>query len=368
MSESDAERQLREALAARAESAVGDFRPVPAPRFLTEPAPARRRVQWLAPVAAAVAVLGLVGGVLAVAGSGGSSTGPKVVGGHSASTIGRGSDGPSTPAASATSAAPAAKTVHIKLYNGDNATYGVAMPVVAIFSHRISNARPFVQATKVTVNKKPIKAAWYFEQSVAGLGAMEAHLRPQHYWPAHAQVHVALDTRGRAAGKGFTYDDSLTLDFRTGARTIVTVDDKTNYLSVTSDAKTIVPSMPVSLGSAKTPTSSGTKVIMAKDASVELKGPGYDEVVSNALRLTYSGEYIVGVPADVNSVKRRIDRSNGCTDLLAGDAEQLYGLLQVGDPVEYQRSGTPTVPAWDGFGDWNVPWKIWLQGGLLPTS
>jgi len=164
-------------------------------------------------------VLGLVGGVLAIAGSGASSQGPKVVGGHSAA----GSATPATPATSygspgaSTASEGAGTTVHIKLYNADNHTVGVAMPVIAIFSHKITNARPFVQATRVTVNGKPYQAAWYFERSAAGLGAMEAHLRPEYYWPPHSKIHVSLDTQGKAAGRGLTYDDSLTLDFTTGA-------------------------------------------------------------------------------------------------------------------------------------------------------
>ena len=65
MSSDEIERRLRDALAARAEDAVDDVRPVPPPRFLTDPVPARHRTQWPAPVAAAVAVLALIGGVFA---------------------------------------------------------------------------------------------------------------------------------------------------------------------------------------------------------------------------------------------------------------------------------------------------------------
>ena len=242
------------------------------------------------------------------------------------------------------------------------------MPVIAIFSHKISNARPFVTATTVTVNGNPVKAAWYFEKSVAGLGAMEAHLRPKNYWPAHSRIHVSLATQGQPAGNGLTYDDSLTLDFTTGARTIATVDDRTNYLRVVADGKPLVPPMPVSLGAAKTPTFAGTKVVMSKDTEVALKGPGYNEVSPYALRLTYSGEYLIGADWNMAGIAKRRDTSNGCTELRSGDAARLYQLLRVGDPIVYQNAKTPAMPAWDGFGDWNVPWSKWLTGGLLPTS
>ena len=368
MTGDEIERQLRDAFAARAEGAVDDRRPVPQARFLTE-APARRRLQWLAPAAAAAAVLGLVGGVLAIAGSGASSQGPKVVGGHSAA----GSATPATPATSygspgaSTASEGAGTTVHIKLYNADNHTVGVAMPVIAIFSHKITNARPFVQATRVTVNGKPYQAAWYFERSAAGLGAMEAHLRPEYYWPPHSKIHVSLDTQGKAAGRGLTYDDSLTLDFTTGARTIATVDDSTNTLTVRTDGVSVA-TYPVSLGSPKTPTFGGIKVIMGKQATVRLKGAAYDEVLPYALRLTYSGEYLVGSPGDTAAIQKRLDVSNGCTDLVKANAARIYEMLSVGDPVEYVGGKGPTMSFTDGFGDWNVRWPKWLQGGLLPTS
>ena len=361
MSEDDVERTLREALAARASGAVDDARPAPAPRFLTEPAPARgHRTRWLAPLAAAVAVLGLVAGVLAAVRLGSDGGPTNAAAGRTAAPSLTGSGGPSP------SPTRAVKSVHVRLFNADGATYGVGMPVVAIFSHKISNARPFVRATRVTVNGRPVDAAWYFEQSVAGLGAMEAHLRPATYWPAHSKIRVSIATQGLSAGKGMIFDDSLTLHFTTGARTIATVDDRTNYLTVTSDG-TQLARMPVSLGAPKTPTLGGTKVIMAKQAKVRLKGPGYDEVLPYGLRLTYSGEYLVGVPSNRVNIERRIDTSNGCTDLLSGDAADLYRLLRIGDPVKYSGAPAGPVPVWDGFGDWNVPWPTWQAGGLLAT-
>jgi len=365
MTEDEVERTLRAAFAARAGDAVPDTAPVPPPRFLTE-APARpgRRVHFrsrlLAPVAAAAAVLLVAGGIYAVAGRGGGGSGDRhPIAGHSATVH------PS--ATSAPVPASAARAVHVRLFNADGVTYGVGMPVIAIFSRKITDARPFVRATRVTVNDAPVQASWYFESSVAGLGAMEAHLRPKAYWPAHAKVHVTLATAGLSAGRGLAFDDSLTLDFTTGARTVATVDGRTNYLTVTTDGKPIA-RMPVSLGAVMTPTSGGTKVVMGKQAKVRLKGPGYEEVVPYALQLTYSGEYLVGVPARAASIKQRLDTSNGCTDLLVADAARLYRMLRVGDPVQYLHSQGPSMASWDGFGDWNVPWPKWQSGGLLPTS
>jgi hypothetical protein len=33
--------------------------------------------------------------------------------------------------------------------------------------------------------------------------------------------------------------------------------------------------------------------------------------------------------------------------------------------VDKQNQQVPTMPSWDGYGDWNVSWSQWQQGGLL---
>ena len=78
-------------------------------------------------------------------------------------------------------------------------------------------------------------------------------------------------------------------------------------MTVTSDGK-VVKTIQVSLGAAKTPTYSGTKVVMQKgedvpgtdtrkpDGIVHMVGPGYSEDVKWSTRVTSSGEYIHGAP------------------------------------------------------------------------
>src|SRR3954454_21584993 len=193
MSEEDLERTLRDAFAGRAQEAVGDGRPVPAPRFASDPATRRHRGRLLAPLAAAAAVVAVVGGILTLAHDTGSGSGGPVAGGRASSHLSASGFAPSSTAPGASDRPTSEpKSIHIRLFNGDGEVYGVAMPVVAIFSARVADARPFARATKITVDGKPTHAAWYFEESSAGLGAMEAHLRPAEYWPAHADIHVSI--------------------------------------------------------------------------------------------------------------------------------------------------------------------------------
>jgi lipoprotein-anchoring transpeptidase ErfK/SrfK len=326
------------------------------------PTPNQLRSTGLAVALAAVLAL-----VLSACSSGGSPA-PKTVfktaGGGSASTSA------STPAASSSKpSAPPAKPVHIKLLNADGVQYGVGMPVIAFFSKKITSGKALQDATKATANGKPIEGGWYFEYSSYYKGyPIEAHFRPKIYWPAHAQIHVAIPAKGLSAGTGLAFDDSLTSDFTTGARHIAVVNDATHRMTVTSDGKEYG-TFPVSLGDPKTPTAHGTKVIMEKGRSICMSGPGYHECgVKYTQRLTYGGEYLHSAPWNVNHIRNGVNSSNGCTNLLPSDAQKLYGFLEVGDVVQYPNADGPAMSLGSGYGDWNVPWGQWQTGGLVSTT
>jgi lipoprotein-anchoring transpeptidase ErfK/SrfK len=270
---------------------------------------------------------------------------------------------------SSTPTAPPAKPVHIKLLNSDGSTYGVGMPIIAFFSKKITSGKELQDKTTATVNGQPLTGAWYFEYSSYIKGyPIEAHWRPQTYWPAHAQVHIDIPTKGLSAGTGLAYDDSLTLDFSTGARNISVVNDATHKMTVTSDGKKYG-TFPVSLGATKTPTARGTKVIMEKGRSICMSGPGYHECgVKYTQRLTYGGEYLHSAPWNVSHIENGVDSSNGCTNLLPSDAQKLYGFLRVGDVVEYPNANGPAMSLGAGYGDWNLSWSTWQSGGLVSTT
>jgi len=362
MNDDDLDRLLAGAFDARARAAVPDDTAPPPPRF-AEPgaghgrrrAGGRRMIRRLAPAAAAAAVVAAisVGAVLATSGDHDSNIASRI----SAAAV----------PASAVRAAPDAQPVHVKLLNSDGQTYGVGMPVIAYFSRAITDARSFQRATTVTVNGKPLQTAWYFEKSDAGHGPLEAHLRPRAPWPAHAAVHVDIAARDVTAGKGLGFDDSLTLDFHTGAQNVLLVDDTTHELTLTSDGK-VVGKYRVSLGARATPTMSGDKVIMDKGKDVAMSGPGYrDEHVKYTQQLTYSGEYLHAAPWNAKNIAEGNDTSNGCTNLSTKAALALYRVTNIGDIVRYPNADGPKMQLGSGYGDWNVTWGTWLTGGAVPT-
>ena len=262
-----------------------------------------------------------------------------------------------------------ANPVHIKTLNADGVQYGVGMPVIAFFSKKIKSGKALQDATKVTADGEELPGAWYFEYSSYYPGyPIEAHWRPQHYWPAHSQVHVDIPTKGLSAGGNLEYDDSLTLDFSIGAKNIALVNNATHRITVTSDGKKKF-DMPVSLGAPQTPTVRGIKVIMEKGRDISMRGPGYfDPHVKFTQRLTYDGEYLHAAPWNTYNIDHGINSSNGCTNLHPDDAEKLYGFLEVGDVVVYPNATGPAMQLGEGYGDWNLAWDTWLTGGLVSTT
>ncbi len=347
MGPDDIERQLRDSFDARARAGVPDGAMPPPPRFATAGAAPRRHGRWLAPLAAAAVVLAVVGTVLGLQ-SGSGHHGQQPVAGPSGRQT--------SPPVLQTSATAA--PVDIRMVPVDGATYGVGMPVVAYFSQRFSSAKPLVAATSVTVSGKPVHAAWYFEKSAKPGYPVEGHLRMRDYWPAHVDVHVTV------AANAIT--PATTVNFHTGARTIAVVEDAKHQMVVTSDDKSLGV-FPVSLGTDSTPTGRGTKVIMAKQPSICLSGPGFHGCgIKYAQQLTFSGEYLIAAPW--NAALGLRDTSNGCTNLTSADAEYLYRHLRVGDVVKYPDTTGPMMQVAGGLGDWNVPWAVWLKGGLIPTG
>jgi lipoprotein-anchoring transpeptidase ErfK/SrfK len=261
--------------------------------------------------------------------------------------------------------------VHVRLLQGDGTTWGVGMPIIAYLSRKITNSASFNQATKVTVNGADAQGAWFFQNSAIYPDyPMEAHFRLQDYWPAHAQIHLDLPVQGLAAGTGLVFDDSLTLDIKTGAKNVVNVDGSDEKMIVTSDDQTVF-TFPVSLGKASTPTFNGIKIVMEKKNPQRMvnttPGEAYDVQVPWSVRLTNSGEFIHSASWNGGNIGQR-STSHGCTNLTDANAKSYYAFAQIGDVTHYINTGGPTMPSWDGYGDWNLDWGTWQRGGAVQAS
>lgn len=267
-------------------------------------------------------------------------------------------------------AAPTGAPVHVRLYQSDGRTYGVGMPIIVYLSKKITDGKAFAKATAVTVDGAAAAGAWYFQKSAIYADfPLEAHYRLETFWPAHATIALDLPVKGLSAGTGLVFDDSLTLEMKTGAKNITTVDGSTERLTLTSDGAPKF-TFPVSLGKASTPTFTGTKVLMERDKIERMVGttPGdeYDLQVPWSVRLTNSGEFIHAASWNGGNIGQR-STSNGCTNLNVAAAEQYFNFAVIGDVAVYVNTGGGPMPVWDGYGDWNLSWAEWKRGGAVPT-
>lgn len=356
MNDDELHQLLSDAFDAEARNEVDDTTLPPPPRFATVATPRsqRRLIRIAAPLlaaAAVIAVVALLGGIM--------SRPP----GSTHQALGSGHRSVHS------SPRPVVGTpVHVRLQQKDGVQVGVGMPVIAYFSREFTDAHALSAATTVSVDGKPAQVAWYFEASAADKAyPIEGHLRPESYWPAHAAVSVTIASQGVSAGKGMSFDDDLSLAFKTGAAMIATVDDVKHRMTVTRDGTTIG-SYGISLGTSRTPTLRGTKVIMEQGGKpICMIGPTYRKCgIKYLQRLTYGGEYLHAAPWNVANIGLR-NTSNGCTNLKPADAQRLYTLFEIGDVVRYPNANGPTMKLGSGYGDWNVTWPTWLTGGLVPT-
>ena len=288
-----------------------------------------------------------------------------------------GSSAPSSSASSSTAPTTAPKTstapsttplgapVHISSdVVGDGSVVGIGMPLIIQFDRSINSARAFVKAATVTVNGRPAGGAWFFEKPYAD-EPMQAHYRPQSYWPAHSRVHVNLPVNRLSAGAGLSFANNLTLDYSIGASHVSIIDAQALTMKTYTDGK-LVHENPVSLGASATPTFRGIKVVMEKNRNERMIGPGYNEIVPWSVRITSSGEFIHAAARNTNI--GLASTSNGCTNLRTQDALWFFNYAVVGDLAIYNNAPGPTQPSWDGLGDWNLPWSVWTSGGLLHTT
>jgi hypothetical protein len=155
-----------------------------------------------------------------------------------------------------------------------------------------------------------------------------------------------------------------------GDKIFMYVDNKTKKMQVyVNDQLTRV--MPVSLGKPSTPSSSGFMVTMSHDPTTvfDTRGQpngGYVMNIQWAMRLTWGGEFIHSAPWSVGS-QGHTNVSHGCVNLGPANAQWLFGITHIGDPV-IVKGTERTLQNGNGWTAWNQPWTQFVQGSALPVD
>lgn len=252
------------------------------------------------------------------------------------------------------------------LYLFDGNTYGVGMPVVVEFDHDIPDkARAAVQRRLFVSSNPPQPGVWHW------FGARQVLYRPPSYWQPGTKLTVRIALDGQPMGSNRYGDMDRRASVTIGSKVTLTVDNATKKMSVYQDDK-LVKTMPVSLGKPGTPSSSGTMVIMDKQAQTVFDtfaelGPrdGYRVNINDAQRLTWGGEFIHAAGWSVADQGRR-NVSHGCVNVSPANAGWLFGRTKIGDPVTVTGTERQLV-AGNGWTVWNMTWAEYVKGSALPV-
>jgi lipoprotein-anchoring transpeptidase ErfK/SrfK len=255
----------------------------------------------------------------------------------------------------------------------EGTTVGVGMPVSFKFDKEISDRKAVQSHITVTSSSgQKVVGHWF--------GAQRLDFRPEEYWKAGSKVTMKIDLDGVEGANGVFGVQKKTVTFTVGRSQVSTVDVNTQTMTVVRDGKTLK-SVPISAGSAETPTYNGQMVISEKfqqtrmDGSTVGFGGEYDiPDVPHAMRLSRSGTFIHGNYwyNKGNPPFGTQGTSHGCVGLRdvrggRGDTpgKWFYDNSLVGDLVVVKNSPDDTIKPDNGLNGWNMGWSEWVAGSAV---
>ncbi len=248
---------------------------------------------------------------------------------------------------------------HTEIYEGENATYGVGMPIMLTFDHPIVNKAAVERSLQLTTSN-PVVGAWSWD------GSEQVDFRPRDYWPANTTVRFDGHLDGVEAAPGLYGVHDLTQTFSIGESVIAVASAGTHRTDIYVGGA-LRYSWPISTGKATTPTPDGTYLAVEKGNPVRMIGGGqkgspgyYDELVNWAVRFTYSGDYYHSAPWSVVD-QGTTNVSHGCVNLPPADAQTYYEMAIPGDPITVESSPAGGKQD-DGWTEWFLSWPQYLAG------
>ncbi|HEU5428428.1 MAG TPA: Ig-like domain-containing protein [Actinocrinis sp.] len=262
---------------------------------------------------------------------------------------------------------PSATIGVLEMWPGSDVSVGVGQPIRVQFTNYVpSSYRADVEKACVVTTNPPVAGAWNWVDS----DTMD--WRPQEYWQTGTQVSAALNLSGVRAGthQFFVKNHSLNFTIRdTDLRLIV---DTKAFKATAYQNGQVIRTFPIDTGTndPRFITWSGTLAVLGKGNPVEMKGDygngdKYDEFVTWATQITYSGTYVHAAPWDGQI--GQVNSSHGCIHARTSDATWFYNLAHVGDVVQVTGTGK-TVSTTNGFGDWTLSWTKWLSGSAYGAT
>jgi lipoprotein-anchoring transpeptidase ErfK/SrfK len=263
-----------------------------------------------------------------------------------------------------------ANLVRVSSAIGDDQVIGVAAPIVVNLGVDVpKDQRIAVQKRLFVISEPAQDGIWNW------FNPREIHFRSRDYWQPGTKLSVRLATGGLPWGDKWYGASDVTVRATVGPKLEIMVDNATKQMTVTQDGQ-VLKTLPVSLGKPSSPSSSGNMTVMVKNEwewfdsatfGIPSDSPGgYRTKVSWPMRLTWDGQYIHAAPWSVASQGKR-NVSHGCTNVSMENADWLWHIAHVGDPVVIK--GTEKGLDWgNGWTDWNVTWDQYVKGSAIPYT
>ncbi|GAA2820807.1 L,D-transpeptidase [Saccharopolyspora taberi] len=246
----------------------------------------------------------------------------------------------------------------------DGQTVGIGQPLAFYFSKDAPAPDKAKAEEAIKVRTEPaVEGAFYWFNS------REVHWRPKEYWKPGTKVTVDVDVYGKDFGNGVWGQEDRTATITIGDAVILRADGASHQMSIEVNGA-VQRTMPVSLGKPSFPSNNGvhvvtehhaTKIMDSSTYGLPVEAGGYKTPVQWAVRISNGGEFLHAAPWSVGQ-QGNSNVSHGCINMSTENAKWVFDLLKKGDIVEITNSGGPSLRAWDGFGDWQIPWDQWKAG------
>lgn len=251
--------------------------------------------------------------------------------------------------------------VHASVDPGDGRTVGVGMPITVNFDHPIKD-RAAVEQALVVYTPTPIEGAWSWTNDT------QVRFRPKKYWPGDIDVTVAANLKGVKIAKGVFGENDTTTTFHVGSSTVIKVQADKHVAKVFRNGEK-VRTIPVTTGKNGFETRTGNLIILSKEPTrlmdaatggTDPNDPEYYRIeVQYAMRITYSGEFLHAAPWSVGA-QGFANVSHGCIGMSTANAQWLFDLAKIGDPVEVTGTDNPQNLG-NGVTVWTTTWDEWLK-------
>jgi len=251
-------------------------------------------------------------------------------------------------------------TFTTEILEGQGQSYGVGMPIILYFSHRITDKAAVERVLQIKTSK-PVVGAWYWDEP-CNMAASCVYFRPRDYWPTGTTVSFTGRLDGVEGAPGVYGYHTLTQAFRIGDSVIAVGNTRTHRTQIYMNGK-LRYNWPISSGRPGDDTPNGSYLTIEKENPVRMTGPGYSLEVPWSVRFTFSGDYYHDAYWSVTQQGFQ-NVSHGCVNLSPADAQTYYRLAVPGDPITIQ--GSPRGGNWDnGWTMWFLTWPQYLKGSAL---